>query len=200
MTEHQDQNAARVTAGVPAGGQFAVSVKAEATGVVLAQATAVPLAQATAATGHMTIREVDFDRPYPFHAVEVTNDAASNGFRVAPVTSANLVDGLAAEVCRQQGWDIEDVEAWVEAEKAATAWLRTHTDRVRAWAKDTYGADMRAGDAVDSQHFSTHVRLGPDAMSDQVLTAAAGTRIGEVDDALRTGEFFARMLDEAQDH
>lgn len=192
----------RVSPGVPAGGQFAASARTEAS-IILTESpgghltATTPLAALVPPDGRLTIGETYLGNDRPFHAVVVADDTNSTGFHITALTSANLVDALATEACRQQGADPDDVEEWVAAEKAAEAWLRAHSPDVAAWSKEAYGATMEPDSALQSQHFSTHLRLGPDATLGAAVNAATTTRIGEVDAALRSGEFARRMLDEA---
>ena len=155
-----------------------------------------PLSQTPAATGLLTIKEEALRTVDPFEMIQVVNDQNGDGFHVAPVTSTNMVDGLTAEVCRQQGYDPSDVEEWVEAEKASNAYLRTNHDKIHAWAQEVYSAEVHPGCDPQHQYVSCKATLGPDARTDEVFDAANGTRIGEVDEALRSGEFYARMLNE----
>lgn len=200
---------ARTPAGVPTGGQFAASHRREAH-LALHDHTATEEAEATTATvtgATPLLSLLDTGRyvigaertaGQPFHAVIVTRDDNSIGLRAEAQTSANLVDGLAAEVRHQSGRDADkDVEGWVDDQHAASAWLHQHADDVAHWVRETYGADTDPTADLHSRHFSTHLRLPPDATVDDAVAASGATRIGEVHHALRTGEFHRRMLDEA---
>lgn len=189
-------NALRVPRGVPTGGQFSASARGEGS-LSLVPPHQSSLASLVPRGGHATLRDDLLGASAPFHVLDITEDPNSPGFHVEARTSANLIEGLARETWCQQGGDVEDVEMWHATEKAAEEWLHANAADVAAWTQDVYGASMDLNNPHKAQHFSTSARLGPDATVGAAVEAAHKSRIGEVDAALRSGEFFARVLDEA---
>lgn len=127
--------------------------------------------------------------------VAVTPDPVG-GLLAQPQVIADMVDDLLAEMARQ-GHDPVDPDAAAAAERAAEDWLTQHRVDVAVWTLLTYGVHADVDTPVRARRFFTHAHLPPDAVVADAVEAAAATRISAVHEALRTGEFYRRMLDEA---
>lgn len=147
--------------------------------------------------GPCTIRREDLDPRHAaqWHAVVVTVDPVG-GLLAEPEVTTDLVADLVAEVARQDH-DPADANEAAAAERAAEEWLTRHLVDVAVWTLVTYGVHLDVDSPPRARRFFTHAHLPPTATLGDVVDAAARTRIAQVHEALRTGDYARRMLDEA---
>lgn len=195
-----DQN--RVPTGVPTGGQFSPTTRADSDVHLGAAETNEPQSLAalvdTLDGDPLVIEEHEFSGRYGFERVEVTSDG-NNGFEVQASVDRDLSEDLAVYLCAARGED-PHTDQFETTEREAAAWLDANDHLVSRRLHERYSASMafNPDGQVPTHRFAARTRLGPNSTSADVLDACAATRAGAMAEDLASGTFFVGLIGESQ--